>query len=484
MLNRISTVAKHLALRGVKEGTVVGIHAPNMIDYSVIFHAVASLGGVVTTSNPLYQPRELAHQLRDSGVSFVFTIGMFKETVHAAAKELNGAIKEVWVVGEDSGNWIFAPAKDKQTTAIKSVTMDPSEHLLVMPYSSGTSGTPKGVQLTHRNLASNVAQCIDHPELNVGITKDDSVILVLPSFHIYGFFFNLVMQRVGSTAAVLQKFDPVQFLQALQDHKVTFAPLVPPIINFLARHPLVEKFDLSHLRTIFSGAAPLDAETQHLLEKRFPNTACLQGYGMTETSPVTMIPLRNKAVNGSVGRVIPNGEFKIVDSHGKVLPSGSANVGELCYRGPNVMKGYINNQKATDEMIKKDGFLHTGDLAYFDAEGNVFIVDRLKELIKVKGLQVPPAELEGLLLQHPNVADCAVVGAPDERSGEVPVAFIVRKADPASQAVSDDNIKEFIASKVAEYKRIAKIVNVSEIPKSAAGKILRRVLRDQLPKHA
>lgn len=471
-----------LSMKGVKDGTVVCIHAPNMIDYSVLFHAVASLGGVLTTSNPLYQPRELAHQLRDSGASFIFTIGMFKDTAAAAAKELNGAIKDIWVIGEDSGNWIFAPSKEKQTTAIKSVSMDPADHLLALPYSSGTSGVPKGVQLTHTNLAANVAQCIDNEELNVGIGKDDNVLLILPSFHIYGMMFSLTLTRVGATAAILPKFEPEMFLKAMQDHKISFAPLVPPIINFLARHPIVAKYDLSSLRTIFSGAAPLDAETQHLLEKRFPNTACLQGYGMTETSPVTFIPLRNKAVNGSVGRVVANGSYKIVDSDGTLLPSGKDNVGELCYKGPNVMKGYINNVAATEDMIKKDGFLYTGDLAYRDNDGNVFIVDRLKELIKVKGLQVAPAELEGLLLQHPNVADAAVIAMPDERSGELPVAFVVRKPDAVSQAVTEDNIKAFVAGKVAEYKQIAKVVYVNEVPKSAAGKILRRVLRDQLNK--
>lgn len=481
-LARISTVAKLMSMKGVKEGTVVNIHSPNLIDYGVLVAAITSLGAVVSPSNPLYQPRELAHQLRDAKCSFVITIPMFKESVMAAAKEVDGAIKDVWVIGEDSGNWIFAPAKDKPTGPIKSVDMDPSEHLFALPYSSGTTGLPKGVMLTHTNLVANVQQCVASAEHNVGINKDSAVISLLPLFHIYGKMFNLTTQRVGATSVVLQKFDPMQFLQAMQDHKITFAPLVPPIINFLARHPVVSKFDLSSLQTVFSGAAPLDAETQHLLEKRFPHAKVLQGFGMTESSPVTHVPIRDKAVTGSVGRVVPNGEYKIVDEHDTMLAAGPDHVGELCFRGPNVMRGYVNNPTATASTIK-NGWLHTGDLAYRNEAGDVFLVDRLKELIKVKGLQVAPAELEGLLLQHPAVADCAVVGTPDERSGEVPVAFVVRKSDEASQSTSDDDIKAFVASKVAEYKQIAKIVAAQEIPKSAAGKILRRVLKEQLKQH-
>lgn len=485
--NRIGCASKGFAERGVKDGTVVCIHLPNMPEYLVAFHGVASLGGVLTTSNPLYTATELCHQLKDSGSSYVVTIPAFYPVIKEAAAMTGGAVKDIFVIGEASGSFLtvadgvtLPPKLDVSTPAT-----NPKNRLLCMPYSSGTTGLPKGVCLTHYNMTSNVQQCVADPDFSVDIQENDVCLGLLPLYHIYGMcFIAHSCIRQGTSLVTLPKFDPIVFLETIQKYKVTWAPLVPPIVQFLARHPIVSKYDLSSLRIIFSGAAPLDAETQSLVQKRLPNVSCRQGYGMSETSPVTHFPHPKDIVSGSVGRTVPNGECKIIDGEGKALGPGPKNSGELVFRGPNVMKEYLNNPTATSKTII-DGWLHTGDVAWYDERGNFYLVDRVKELIKSKGFQVAPAELEGLLLQHPDIADCAVIAKNDERSGEVPVAFVVRKTTgpptaPVPVTVDKENIKAFISTKVAEYKQLADVIFVDVIPKSAAGKILRRELKARL----
>lgn len=407
----------------------------------------------------------------------------FYETVKAAAKE--SGVKDIWVLGTESGK--FLHANDGKTAPKTAGPIDPASKLVVLPYSSGTTGLPKGTMLSHLNLIANVEQCIGNPEFNVGLRQDDVCLGLLPQYHIYGMTFcSMTCMRMGTTLVTMPKFDPQAFLETMAKHKVSYAPLVPPIINFLARHPLVDKADLSTLRIIFSGAAPLDGETQKTLQNRLKNVIAAQGYGMTELSPVSHIPKLDKVVYGSVGMTVPNAASKIIDESGKALPPGPQNVGELCVSGPNVMLGYLNNPSATAKTII-DGFVHTGDVAWRDEDGYVYIVDRLKELIKSKGFQVAPAELEGLLLQHPLIMDAAVVGRSDERAGEVPVAFVVKRtmaignapgAQPLAELTAED-VKRFIGDKVAEYKQLADVVFIEAIPKSASGKILRRLLRDK-----
>lgn len=482
LLTQIGTVAQELKARGVKEGEVVGIHLPNTPEYISTFQAVASLGAVNTTSNPLYTPTELAHQFRDSKAKYAITIPQLVDTVKAAAAE--SGVKDIWVLGAESGKFLLA---NDGVTKPKSGPLDPATKVVVLPYSSGTTGLPKGTMLSHLNLISNVEQCIGHPEFNVGLKQEDVCLGLLPQYHIYGMTFcSMTCMRLGTTLVSLPKFDPLHFLETMVKEKVTFAPLVPPIINFLARHPAVAKADLSALRIIFSGAAPLDAETQKTLQDRFKHVKACQGYGMTELSPVSHIPHPGKIKYGSVGLTVPNAVSKIIDESGKSLPPGEKNVGELCVKGPNTMLGYLNNLEATKKTII-DGFVHTGDVAWRDEDGYVYIVDRLKELIKSKGFQVAPAELEGLLLQHPLIMDAAVVGRTDARAGEVPVAFVVKKTAPIGNApgsqeltaVTEQEVKDWVADKVAEYKQLANVIFVDAIPKSAAGKILRRLLKDK-----
>ena len=307
-------------------------------------------------------------------------------------------------------------------------------------------------------------------------SASDGYVAVLPFFHIYGMQVLMNMGlRVGVTLVTMPRFDLQQFLQLNQDHGLTFAYVAPPMVVALAKHPIVDQYDLSKLRTIFSGAAPLSAELATECAARL-GCEVIQGYGMTELSPVSHATPSGRFKPGSVGLTVPLTEVMVVDAlTGE--PGGVDATGELWVRGPQVMKGYLNNPAATAATIDAEGWLHTGDIAKVDADGHVYIVDRLKELIKFKGFQVPPAELEALLLTHPDVADAAVIGIPDDEAGEIPAGFVVLKDGSDTSA---EDIQAFVAERVATYKQIRQLTFVDAIPKSPSGKILRRVLRDQV----
>jgi acyl-CoA synthetase (AMP-forming)/AMP-acid ligase II len=329
--------------------------------------------------------------------------------------------------------------------------------------------------LTHHNLVSNILQCSEAKFApGIEIRPDDVLIGLLPFYHIYGMV--VVMSWAlyqGATIVTMPRFDMEQFLGLVQNHGITYTHLVPPIVLGLAKHPLVDKYDLSKLRTIISGAAPLSAELEAAVKARL-GVIISQGYGMTEASPVTHYRCyepEGRPKPGSVGITVPNTESKVVDPATRA-ELGVNQEGELWVRGPQVMKGYLNNPAATANTVDGDGWLHTGDIAYGDEDGFFWIVDRLKELIKYKGLQVAPAELEALLLTHPAVMDAAVIGIPDDEAGELPKAFVVRKGE-----VTETEIMEFVAANVAPYKRIRMVQFIDQIPKSSSGKILRRMLK-------
>jgi acyl-CoA synthetase (AMP-forming)/AMP-acid ligase II len=273
----------------------------------------------------------------------------------------------------------------------------------------------------------------------------------------------------------------MEFLTFVQKYRVTVLPLVPPIVLGLVRHPAVAQFDLSSVRLVFSGAAPLGEDLARALGDKL-GCPVVQGYGMTEASPVTHLsPTRNAPLKpGSAGKIVPSTEVKIVEvesGRDAELPVGKE--GELWIRGPQIMKGYLNRPQETADSIDRDGWYHTGDVGYVDEDGYFFIVDRTKELIKYKGMQVAPAELEALLLTHPAILDAAVVRRADEEAGEVPKAYVVRKPDEASQAATGEAIMGWVAQRVAPHKRIRHLEFIDQVPKSASGKILRRVLIDR-----
>lgn len=466
----VITIAAALAERGIGKGDVVGIFAPNTPYWVAAFQGVLRANATVTSANSLYTPSELAHQLRDSGAKLLITISPFLDRARAAVAELG--LGDDAIITLDPADGITSLRDLLATTAVPPVQEVGAGDVAVLPYSSGTTGLAKGVVLTHRNLVANLCQV----EPVFDVTENIKLLAVLPFFHIYGM---TVMMNNGlhnrATVVTMPRFELPEFLRIISEYKIDNVYIAPPVAVALAKHPIVEQYDLSCIRTIFSGAAPLDAELGNAVAKRL-GCQVLQGYGMTELSPVShVIPADQPDLDlNSVGVAIPNVECKLVD------PDTGAEVGvgapgELWIKGPNVMVGYHNNPEATAATIDADGYLHTGDIAEVTDAGVFTIVDRLKELIKYKGYQVPPAELEALLLTHPQVADVAVIGVKDTDGEEVPKAFVVRQ-DSGADLTADD-VMAFVAERIAPHKKVRVVEFIDLIPKSASGKILRKDLR-------
>ena len=472
----VRQAAAGLAARGFKQGDVLALYSPNLPEYAVAFYATARLGGINTTVNPLYTAGELAHQLKDAGARWLVTAPPFLEKAQEAVRESDPAgrgqaVQEVFVFGEAEGATPFADLLGSDD-APPDVAIDPARDLVALPYSSGTTGLPKGVMLTHRNVVANVAQSAVLEQ----IEKDEVLIGILPFYHIYGMTVILsTALRLGATVITMPRFDLEQFLDLHQRYRITTDYLVPPIILALAKHPVVEQYDLSALRVITSGAAPLSEDLAQACAERL---GCIvkQGYGLTETSPVTHTNPRDREIKpGSVGVLAPNTHCRIMD----VATGGDAaegEPGEIWIRGPQVMKGYLHNEAATADVIDEDGWFHTGDVGYVDEDGYLYVVDRVKELIKYKGYQVAPAELEAVALTHPAIADVAVIRVPDEEAGEVPKAFVVLKP---GESLTEADVQDYVAERVAPYKKIRRVEFVQEIPKTASGKILRRELMER-----
>ncbi|MET9748119.1 4-coumarate--CoA ligase family protein [Streptomyces ardesiacus] len=468
-------VAAALAETGVRKGDVLALHSPNTVAFPLAFYAATRAGASVTTVHPLATAEEFAKQLQDCSARWIVTVSPLLDTARRAA-ELAGGVQEILVCDSAPGHRSLVDML-ASTAPEPSVAIDPAEDVAALPYSSGTTGTPKGVMLTHRQIATNLAQL----EPSVPATPGDRVLAVLPFFHIYGLtaLMNAPL-RLGATVVVLPRFDLAQFLAAIQNHRITGLYVAPPIVLALAKHPLVADYDLSSLKYVVSAAAPLDARLAAACSQRLGLPPVGQAYGMTELSPGThVVPLdaMNEAPPGTVGKLIAGTEMRIVSltEPGTDLPAGQS--GEILIRGPQVMKGYLGRPDATAAMIDADGWLHTGDVGHVDTDGWLFVVDRVKELIKYKGFQVAPAELEALLLTHPGVADAAVVGAYDDDGNEAPHAFVVR--GPAAPALAEGEVMMYVAERVAPYKRVRKVTFVDTVPRATSGKILRRALREQ-----
>ncbi|MHC5262933.1 4-coumarate--CoA ligase family protein [Streptomyces sp. UC4497] len=466
-------VAAGLADAGVRKGDVVALHSPNTIAYPVAFYGATRAGASVTTVHPLSTPEEFAKQLRDSSANWIVTITPLVEAARAAA-ELAGGVREIFVC-DPAGTSGHRSLMDMLGTAAPEprVAIDPAEDVAALPYSSGTTGTPKGVMLTHRNIATNLDQL--QPVLPTG--PGDSILAVLPFFHIYGL--TALMNgplRQGSTVVVLPRFDLETFLAAIEKHRITHLYVAPPIVLALAKHPAVEGYDLSSLRHVISAAAPLDGELARACARRLGLPPVGQAYGMTELSPGThVVPYDAKnPPPGAVGRLIASTEMRIVSLDDPAKDVAPGEPGEVLIRGPQVMKGYLGRPDATADMIDAEGWLHTGDVGRVDADGWLFVVDRVKELIKYKGFQVAPADLEAVLLAHEGIADAAVIGVLDDDGNEVPKAFVVR-TDPALGA---DAVMAYVAERVAPYKKIRRVAFIDGVPRAASGKILRRELRE------
>ncbi|GAA5813305.1 hypothetical protein MFLAVUS_006780 [Mucor flavus] len=464
-----------------QKGDVVAIYSPNQMDYSVPLLGAVAAGGAASPANPAYTPNELAYQLEMTSAKVLIAHEDNVESALAAADLVGLARSNVFVFGKQTIHGALPYTRvllgQRKATLIELSAEEAKDTVAYLCFSSGTTGKSKGVMTTHTNITANIVQYEALDGKHVSGAKD-KMIGVLPFFHIFGL--TLLMHiaiYLGTPVYVMPKFDLIKFCETVQSKKITYTCLVPPIILLLAKHPIIDKYDLSSLKLVICGAAPLSGELSQQVNKRLPTMVVKQGYGLTETSPCAVIEPTDRVVSGSIGYLVSNMTAKIVDDDGVELPTGQR--GELWLKGPNIMKGYINNPEATADCIDEEGYFHSGDIAIQDNKGHFFIVDRKKELIKYKGFQVPPAELEGILLTSPIVADCAVIGIYDaSQATELPRGYVTLAANVPATEETAEIIKKFVADQVVYYKQLRSIVFIDEIPKSAAGKILRRVLRD------
>ncbi|MER7637820.1 MULTISPECIES: 4-coumarate--CoA ligase family protein [unclassified Streptomyces] len=466
-------IAAGLADAGVRKGDVLALHSPNTVAFPLAFYAATRAGASVTTVHPLATPEEFAKQLRDSEARWIVTLSPLLAAARRAA-ELAGGVEEIFVCDSAPGHRSLADMLGS-TAHEPVVDIDPVTDVAALPYSSGTTGTPKGVMLTHRQIATNLAQL--EPAVPTG--PGDRILAVLPFFHIYGLtaLMNAPL-RQGAAVVVLPRFDLETFLAAIENHRITGLYVAPPIVLALAKHPAVAHYDLSSLKYIISAAAPLDANLAAACSQRLGLPPVGQAYGMTELSPGThVVPVRDMptAPPGTVGKLIAGTEMRVVSLDDPDKDLGIGEAGELLIRGPQVMKGYLGRPDETAAMIDPDGWLHTGDVGYVDDGGWLFVVDRVKELIKYKGFQVAPAELEALLLTHPGIADAAVVGEYNDDNNEVPHAYVVRQQTALD--LSQSEVLMYVAERVAPYKRVRVVTFIDTVPRAASGKILRRELR-------
>ncbi|MED6168998.1 4-coumarate--CoA ligase 1 [Stylosanthes scabra] len=471
-------VASGLNKLGIRQGDVIMILLPNCPQFVFSFLGASFRGAIATAANPFFTPAEIAKQAKASNARLLVTQSSYYEKV----KELDGHLSLVFVDTPPEKHVHFSELEEADEGEIPEVKISP-EDVVALPYSSGTTGLPKGVMLSHKGLVTSVGQQVDGDNPNLYYHSADVIMCVLPMFHIYSLNSVLLCGlRAKASIILMPKFDITAFLGLVDKHRVTICPVVPPIILAIAKCPDLGKYDLSSIRVLKSGGAPLGKDLEHTVRLKFPNAKLGQGYGMTEAGPVLTMCLTfaKEAIDGkpgACGTVVRNAEMKIVDPETEdSLPRNQP--GEICIRGHQIMKGYLNDPESTARTIDKEGWLHTGDIGYIDDDDELFIVDRLKELIKYKGFQVAPAELEALLLSHPKISDAAVVPMKDEAAGEVPVAFVVSANGHTD--TTEDEIKQFVSKQVVFYKRINRVFFVDAIPKSPSGKILRKDLRARL----
>jgi acyl-CoA synthetase (AMP-forming)/AMP-acid ligase II len=459
---------------GVRKGDRISFFMPNGWEYFVGFYAAMKVGAIVSPLNPTYRQRELKHQVNDAESRILLTHSNLFPMVEAILQELPSLEKIVITRGVNKvGERVFALAdlleKSSGQSSYSAPPINPKEDLSALPYSSGTAGLSKGVMITHFNLVSNTLQSMHAVEAR----EDDVFISFLPFHHIYGLtYFLCGAIYVGASQVIMARFDVEECLRLIEKYRVTVIFSVQPALLAFLNFPNAGQYDISSLRFIWAGAAPLAPAISRAIREKF-GVPVARHYGLTEASPTTHANPSLRVKEGSVGIAVSDCQDRIVDwERGKTkMPPGEP--GELVIRGPNVFQGYWKHPQDT-KLALRDVLLYTGDIAKMDEEGYVYILDRKKEMIKYRGYQIAPAELEAILMEHPAVRDCAVVGVPDKASGEMPKAFIVlhegKRVDPAE-------LMAFVAERVAPYKKIREVAFIPEVPKNFSGKILRRVLK-------
>ena len=471
----LEQVARGFVAAGIRPGDVIAVFLPNSWEYGVAYHAATLAGAIATPMNPTYRDREIQYQMEASGAKFLVTDGPLIDGVDLsslpALRRLYCTRKQV--PGAHSFDELLRPT----TAQLPTPTEDPRITLAALPFSSGTTGLPKGVMLSHSNLVTNIYQTITRGE--EGCFRDGDVMLdFLPLYHIYGLTVCLnLMLTIGGTLVLVPRFDMETVLRLIVQEGITTIPCVPPVINGFCQAAKRGLFPKQHrVKWVKSGAAPLSTE----LARRFPELTGIpirQGYGMTEASPVTHIgylePDRYRPE--SIGGPVAETECRIVDEAGQDVADGE--IGELIMRGPQFMLGYWKAPEATDAVMR-DGWYFSGDIARREGEDIYFIVDRRKEMIKYKGFPVAPAEVEAVLMEHPSVRDCGVVGRSDDDAGEIPCAFVVlREGGPGSDQLKAE-LCTFVADRLTHYKQPREVQFVGTIPRNPSGKILRRKLRN------
>ncbi|CAL9022758.1 unnamed protein product [Prunus brigantina] len=478
LYSSVKSMASGLQQMGISQGDVVLLLLPNSIYYPIAFLGVLYLGAIVTTMNPLSSVAEIEKQIADTKACHAFTGPENADKLQALGipailvpeNALSGSSKDIFLV-------FYKLIYSRCYLALRPVIKQ--QDTAAIMYSSGTTGVSKGVMITHRNFIATVAHFVRFEASQYeGSSLDNVYLAVLPLFHIYGLsLFVMGLLSLGSRVVVMKRFDVNEVIRAIDRYKVTHFPVVPPVLTALTKRAKdgLASHSLKSLKQVSCGAALLSMKTIEDFVQTLPHIDLIQGYGMTETTAVGTRGFNTEKLRkpSSIGLLAPNMQAKVVDwNTGSPLPPTST--GELWLHGPGIMKGYLNNAKATLSTIDEEGWLHTGDIVFFDEDGYLHLQDRLKDAIKYKGFQIAPADLEGVLINHPEILDVAVAGAMDEESGEVPVAFVVRKH---RSELNHDNVMDFVAAQVAPYKKVRKVVFVDSIPKSPAGKILRRELR-------